>query len=131
MTLPAKATSALAGLSGDLQHLLVTRRLPKARVTSPRSASPAGSTAGRRSSVTDRDLQEKGSADSPAAAHRQGKQGLDPHPRAIGVTAGAKPTLFLPGLRAGRALPSSDTGFSEGTAFAGSGSAPGPFMAAR
>lgn len=112
--LPIKDMSAIPGLSRDLQHLLVTQSFPRhqsqhqAQQTSSRTNQSCGPCS---SSVTSR------------------KAG--PHPCLTGVTAGAEPTLFLPGLRLGRALPSSDTGFSEGEALAGSSSAPGPFMAAR
>lgn len=42
-----------------------------------------------------------------------------------------KPTLLLPGLQAGGALPSSSSGFRVGTVLTGSISVPVPFMAAR
>lgn len=112
--LPTKAMSAIPRLSRNLQHLLVTQSFPRhqsrhqAQQTISRTDWSCGPCS---SSVTSRKAR--------------------PHPCLTGVTAGAKPTLFLPGLRLGRALPSSDTGFSVGVALAGSSSAPGPFMAAR
>ena len=54
-----------------------------------------------------------------------------PVPITTGLHPRTKPTLLLPGLRAGGALPSSSIGFSVGTVLTGSISVPAPFIAAR